>query len=363
MLGVIGFLSTTFLFSPIINFFIFIFVLFRCFHLKMHQIRIEKKQFLAVLIMWVAASLSVLNFWLVEPASSNMEKSILGEFPYLTMLIISLAVSFFAIYEDLKWVFILILVEIFIGLLEYGYGVRSFFVASAGETLVGETDLLYYNRVFGLSLNSSVFAFKILVAYVIWSSGVLRFPPKFNKFIIAVLVIGLVISFSRTVLFSVVVSFAIVHYKYILKDNRVRVVVGIFLALSIVNVDYIIEQVGRGRSSDYSGRDFVYTYYYNFIVDNPLFGNSGVKLWYELSNKLYHAHNSYLQLFSSNGIVIATIFLVGYLLLFKGYVFKLLLPFLIYSLLQYGLWWGFVFHDIIIFSIFFVVYREQNNEC
>ena len=150
MLGVIGFLSTTFLFSPIINFFIFIFVLFRCFHLKMHQIRIEKKQFLAVLIMWVAASLSVLNFWLVEPASSNMEKSILGEFPYLTMLIISLAVSFFAIYEDLKWVFILILVEIFIGLLEYGYGVRSFFVASAGETLVGETDLLYYNRVFGL---------------------------------------------------------------------------------------------------------------------------------------------------------------------------------------------------------------------
>lgn len=358
MLGAITFFSTTYLFSPLLNFLIFLVILFRCYKLKMHKINISNQQLLALGLIFVAAFISVINFMFVGPYSVEMDKSIIGAFPYIALILLSIGCAFFVVERDIKWLIVLIVFEVAIGLAELLYGVRSFFVPAIGETQLGDTSLLYYNRVFGLSLNSSVLAFKVLVLYVIWSLKILDMKSNVYTLLGGVLVTGLLITFSRTVIATVVCSFLIVNYKKIFKKKVFLIIILVIGLAALLNADAILEQLFRGKESDSSGRDLVFSHYLSMISDFPVFGNGSVKLWYSYSGGLFHAHNSYLQLVASNGLVISCIFLSGYMLFFKGYYIKILLPFFLYSVLQYGVWWGFVFNDIILFSLLFLMQRR-----
>ena len=67
-------------------------------------------------------------------------------------------------------------------------------------------------------------------------------------------------------------------------------------------------QLFRGREGvDLSGREDIWQFYINFIRENLFWGNGSFKLLEPVEGN--HAHNSYLQLVSTNGLFLAFLFL------------------------------------------------------
>src|SRR5690606_14288564 len=107
---------------------------------------------------------------------------------------------------------------------------------------------------------------------------------------------------------------------------------------------------GEGQV-DMSSRDYIFSEFWKVFLDNPIVGNSGAKVWLEVGGLNYHAHNSYLELLASNGVVVTLLFLVGVYLAFISGRFIVALPFLVYSIAQYGLFWGISFNDVVFFGL------------
>jgi hypothetical protein len=106
-----------------------------------------------------------------------------------------------------------------------------------------------------------------------------------------------------------------------------------------------------------SGRSVIWLNYLNFIDENLLFGNGSDKLMLKTidqENKsiiLIHAHNSFLELFASNGLILSLFFLLILFLNWTKKNFIFILPILFYSIFQYGIFWGISFLDVIFISI------------
>jgi hypothetical protein len=88
-------------------------------------------------------------------------------------------------------------IECLFGILEYLTGVRSIFLGSNSSNQIVDYSLLYNSRVYGLSANSSIFAYKILLAFILVDFSKIKGPFLWTLRIL--LLIGLMISFSRTV--------------------------------------------------------------------------------------------------------------------------------------------------------------------
>ena len=102
-----------------------------------------------------------------------------------------------------------------------------------------------------------------------------------------------------------------------------------------------------------SGRAVIWLNYFSFIDQHILFGNGSDKLMLKTVNQekkkidLIHAHNSFIELLATNGLLLTLIFLSILFLLWKKNNFILLCVILLYSLFQYGVFWGFSFLDVI----------------
>lgn len=108
----------------------------------------------------------------------------------------------------------------------------------------------------------------------------------------------------------------------------------------------------RGLNS--SGRKLIWLNYTAFLSENKLFGNGSDKLMLRTINpksrevELMHAHNSFLMVFSTHGVIIGLLFLLMYLFWWKWRNVPFVLAILVYSLLQYGLFWGFSYLDVVL---------------
>jgi O-antigen ligase len=97
--------------------------------------------------------------------------------------------------------------------------------------------------------------------------------------------------------------------------------------------------------------------YIQFIGEHKWFGFGSDKLLFkaidqdEKKLKLIHAHNSFLQLLASNGIIISFLFLGILFFIWTKKNLLLLIPILLYSCFQYGIFWGFSLLDVFFFSI------------
>jgi O-antigen ligase len=208
-------------------------------------------------------------------------------------------------------------------------------------------------------MNSSVYAFKVLVGFVILMA--IRSELSRRTFLIcaAILVVGFVTSFNRTAIVAVAISlmfFYASNWRVVLFGAGVGCVTGIFY-LSI-----IIENLTRGRGElDLSGRDFIFHEFIAVLQQSPFFGNAAQKVWLQINDGLYHAHSSYLEFFVSNGIFISLLFFLGYYLLVLRGRMLVALPLLIYSMFQYGLLWGLVFNDVIFFGLMFYLLRSDSK--
>ena len=177
------------------------------------------------------------------------------------------------------------------------------------------TDILCYNKVYGLSAVTSVFAQKVMIGILLLYFLQIK---KYKYFFLVALILGLVITFNRTAIVASLFFLGMQAFKNIkhVKWEYKFLMLSLGIGLSVIilnNTELILSQFFRGKSGvDYSGRDFVFERFISFIEDNLLFGNFVEKVWIEISvGRVYHADNSYLETLASLGLIL-TIMLAIY---------------------------------------------------
>ena len=309
-----------------------------------------------------------------------------------------------------------VVLECLIAFTEYSFGVRSFFIENVAS-INKSSDFLYDHRVNGLSIRSSVFALKLLVAVI--SIEFIRLNNWFKNLLKTILFIGILFSFNRALIISLLlfwfILFAYHLFKkfelknFISKGTNLILFAGVFIvfanhnilvemkkknpekkqlelkfknettALSFADISeaprtlyYPQMKVGNEldttavlnklfysstKGINTSGRTLIWMNYIQFIGEHKWFGFGSDKLLFkaidqdEKKIKLIHAHNSFLQLLASNGIIISFLFLGILFFIWTKKNLLLLIPILLYSCFQYGIFWGFSLLDVFFFSI------------
>jgi|GEM_PF-1473002 len=102
-----------------------------------------------------------------------------------------------------------------------------------------------------------------------------------------------------------------------------------------------------------SGRKLIWMNFGDFLDQHLWFGNGSDKLMFKTINQrerklvMMHAHNSFLELLGTNGVLISCLYLLFYLVIWSRKNTVLVLAILAYSMLQYGVFWGFSLLDVI----------------
>lgn len=278
--------------------------------------------------------------------------------PYTLFIATSIYFSKLLNNKILKYVLFLVIFETIIGFIQYITKTPYFIKPlNLGQKSFGDSELMYYNKVYGLSTVTSIFALKIFSGILL--TFYLDFNKKIKSLIYLLLCLGLIFTFNRTAILSSILFLLIIKYinfkNYTYKGKIFLIFLSVlFLSVILVNSENIFNQFFRGKQIDMSSRDLVFPYYINFISDNLIFGNFFTKHWIELlPGQIFHAHNSFLQTFANMGLIFGLVFFV---FLFKNinYTnFKYVIPILIYSLFQYGILWGVSYIDIIFFYLLF----------
>jgi len=102
-----------------------------------------------------------------------------------------------------------------------------------------------------------------------------------------------------------------------------------------------------------SGRKLIWMNFGDFLDQHLWFGNGSDKLMFKTIHQrqrklvMMHAHNSYLELLGTNGLLISCLYVLFYVVIWRRKNTLLLLAVLAYSFLQYGIFWGFSLLDVI----------------
>lgn len=296
--------------------------------------------------------------------------------PYTVFMFISYLFGKHVDEKVFHYLLVFISLEIFVGVAEYIAEVKTFFPSLAknisGEAPFGYKGLFYYKRVAGLSGNSSTFAYKIFVGFLLLH----YLKLKGRKYLIftAIFATGLVITFTRSVILATSIFFVLVnihHVKDFLNDLLskkfkllyILLALGIlvFIAATISKWSELYFQLNRGmEDADLSQRDVVLSKYYEFLKTNPIFGNGSYKLWMNINGELFHGHNSFLQTFATHGFLIGLLFVYLAFRNMNRHNFYYLIPILVLSMFQYLIFWGVSFMDLIFF--FFLLRSKDNVE-
>jgi hypothetical protein len=299
--------------------------------------------------------------------------------------------------------------EVAVGVFQYFSGVRTFFL-NLGEMKITDYSLLYSSRVYGLSANSSMLAYKAFLAILLLD--IVRLERKSVEWIFRVLLtIGILLSFSRSVILVMTVYWLIqlvYHIVVFRKEALQRTTFqmsALMLGSAILLQGPLRMQLSRNemqaektsglelKKEDHpkncseshalpmskgetdpskmgwgdkllvnngiqtSGRKQIWLNYINFIENHFWTGNGSDKLmllsWHPVLQKykLVHAHNSFIQLLANNGILIFLFYLILFIFMFRSGNFIPSMAIVLYSLANYGIFWGFSYMDLMFFIL------------
>jgi len=315
-------------------------------------------QFLILLLIIV---LSTCNFIIHAPFAQEKDEVI----PYTILMLGSYLIAVRLSSQELRILIYLAVVECLFAYAEFVLGVKTFFTGLEDNVQNRDLSLLYYRSVFGLSDNSSSFAVKVLLAYLL--IYFLELAGKRIAILKIILLGGLVISFNRTTMLAVVlfhgIRFLLLFRKSFIQFLKLKMsktvanalLIGVLVLVVstfavITNYDLIVEQLTRRTSGiEITGRDRIWTQYLEFISNHLLTGNGSQKYFLYQQGGIYHAHNSFLQVFANHGIIIGSLFILLIGVSINRHNFIYMFPIVVYSLFQYGIFWGISMLDIVFF--------------
>lgn len=301
-----------------------------------------------------------------------------------------------------------VLVEIIAAVFEFLTAQRTLFFQEEIKSIFSY-DSLYKSRVYGFASNSPIFALRIFIAltfvfqvqlkaflkilaYIILIVGIL---VSFNRTIILISALLVFMGFIRSfvpifsngvkqlksamfvqfssLLLVLIVLVQIPYFKYSFtkgdssektevpetwKIEKDQLTCADQHTLEMKDIPELNLPVWMGVSAsessqkmNTSGRTIIWLNFMNFIFEHPLIGNGTHKVSLRILNKkkeieYMHAHNSFIQYAATNGLIM--LFLMCLLLFLKWNWKNSILIFcvIIYSQLQYGIFWGISLLDI-----------------
>lgn len=293
-------------------------------------------------------------------------QSFLEFLPYSFLILVTIQLAK-NIDERVFLVFVCCLVvDVFVGIYQKMNGIVSFYDIS--KELVEGDEMLYNTKVFGLSTNSSGFSANVFLALMMYQCY--DFKRKISPyFFYSVIIIGLLLSFNRSVMLGTT-AFSLIT----LLQNRKKKGMAILLFLGVPVLLYLIfqddlvelimKQFLRGHediaSAGFSEREIIFPYFVDFISNHLWLGNNSYKFLIDMGDgRILHAHNSYLQTLATNGIIISIFYcyLIFHKMTFKN--MKFIFPFLIISITQTFILWGISLNDLIFYGILLSDYRRR----
>lgn len=320
-----------------------------------------------------------------------------------------------------KLLIYLTLVEVAVGCIEYGTGTRSFFMDLGKDSYFTDRSLLYGSRCFGLSGNSSVFGYKVFIALILIEFT--QFNKVLSWTLRGGLLIGLLLSFSRAAVVVIILFWGVRLLYGLFKGYKKREVfrtvpfqfnlLMIVLALALnTGLRYQLSRGGHEAESVFgektiikkedpktsaeihaieyqqgetdptkqgwgekvmmrtegvqtSGRKLIWLNYLNFIEKELIVGNGSDKVmlrsWQNdtAQYKLIHAHNSLLMMLAMNGLLITGLYFLFYLFNFRSRNFIPILAIVLYSLLNYGIFWGFSYLDVVFIALLTLNFKDS----
>ncbi len=115
--------------------------------------------------------------------------------------------------------------------------------------------------------------------------------------------------------------------------------------------------IGSTQHINTSGRTLIWANFFQFIEEHPWFGNGSDKLYFREKDpatgteKWVHAHNSFLEIVATHGILLTVFFFLILVFLWRKKNIVFLATLFFFSLFQYGIFWGISILDII-FMVF-----------
>lgn len=350
------YLSTLYSFTNHVLLFSVIFIIINVGRLKLNS----NNQMSFVIILVISVISIGNNFWYTS-VSGNAPS-----LPFLPLMILSFFIVQFFDERIMKWLLWLIVIEIFIAAIEYILGVSSIFKNNPNY-FEFSNEALYYRKVAGLSDSSSVLSYKVMTGLFI--THFINVNKNYKKTLYIIMIAGIIFSFNRTVIVSSLLFLIVINYRYIKSfASKPLVFISIIFLLCLSGIlifpmasEYLMLQFARGDVSkgvDLSSRSYIWIEYWKLISQSPFFGSGSYKTFVTIPEVGYeghpfHAHNSFLMLLSTQGVFISI--LMGVLILInmnrKNIIY--IVAIFIYSMAQYGVFWGVSFLDIMLFCFLF----------
>lgn len=320
--------------------------------LKVNRIKHENWDTPLFRIICLISFLSVINFFVYLIILGGVPNdNTTAYYPYAIFMFFSYIVAKTITRTELQFLLLFFVIDVCIGLAEYHQGVASFW--NVDLSFDESSDLLYFRRVCGINNNSSNFAEKMLLGFII----IYLINPKFKYLYIFTFFVGLIISFNRSAIIASSPLLLYFIYRYIKEGGIFRKIV--FFAIVCIAIYFIIifllplivEQFFRGNNDTrtaMTSRDIIWKEFLDFFYGNPITGNGSVKM---RSNAGQHAHNSYIWVLASNGIIIASLYYYYTIRFVNRYNFIPIFSIVLTSITQSTIYWGLSNADIFLFVL------------
>jgi len=305
------------------------------------------------------------------------EFSILKGNPFIggLMLISMLLVSSEINTRVIRYLVYFIIFEVFIAIVEYSIGQPYLFKLQVPAASMGNSSItnfqnfnlnFYNNKVFGLGQSSSSLSYKIVFFLAVCSF----LKIKFNKFIIFMLFVGMLLSFSRI---GMLAFFVLIYFmaESKLLSNLVILAVGCLILVFLQQ--YLSELFFKGMSVSldlFADEKFLnaltssrFDIWGKFIENcqlNYFLGNLGQTVFIDVDYTITsNPHNTIIYLLSKHGVAILFLYLYIFYLISKKGEIKYFVPIFIYSLTSTSFGYYFSIYDIFIFYL--VLYLPRLN--
>lgn len=250
---------------------------------------------------------------------------------------------------------------------EFALGINTIFTSNPNYRSGLTPAMLYFSRPFGLSDIQSVIGYKLFLALILLDY--LDFSKAAKRRWLALMLPAFVLVFNRSALIAYAVYLVVKLLRATMVPGfRLRAVMtvvvlaGLLLALPDNVANVIWGQFNRNKDTvDLSYRDVIWGEFARFIADYPILGNGSAKhyAWVSDYGVYEHAHNSYLELIASNGLLISAVYALWFIVRSRRSALLYMLPVMIYSMSQYGFFWGVSFVDVIFLRLAFFARREE----